>query len=132
VEPLERHVVARGARGLVGVLEHRAGERRRAGEPPLALGRRRSTQQRLEELAHDAEREARLELAAAGAEHAESFGFSGVLGGAQQARLPEAAGGLEHEDRAGALAGPLERVPERVLLGVSLQEDVRLQHGCAS
>ena len=76
-------------------------------------------EQRLEELAHDAEREARLELAPARAQDPQAVGQRVRL--AQQARLAQPAGRLEHDERARAAAGTIERGGEGTLLAAALQ-----------
>ena len=119
MQALVGRVVADSARGRSGGLEHRAGQRRRSRQPALLVTRRGLVEQRFEELAHDAEREARLELAAACAQDPCAVGQR--MRFAQQAGLAQPAGGLEHDQRAGAGAGALERRGEGTLLLAALQ-----------
>ena len=78
-------------------------------------------EQRLHQLARDAEREAGLELAAASAQDPQARVLGERVRRAQQARLPEPSGRLEHEQRPGAAADALQRVVQGALFHAPLQ-----------
>ena len=65
------------------------------------------------QLAHDAEREPGLELGPARVQQPEAAAARVRLRAAQQARLAEPAGRLQHDERAGAALHPRQRVRER-------------------
>ncbi len=129
VEERERLLPALGAvrRGeLPG--EQGARQGGRAAEQPVALPGRRRGERRLEELAHDAEGEAALELAAARGEHRDA----GVPGAParllEQPGLADPGRPLDRHERAPALAGPRERVVQAGEIAVPLDQ-LRLRRG---
>ena len=81
-------------------------------------------QGRLEQLAHDAEGEVALELAAARAQRPRARGVRERAGGADEGRLADARGPLDHEQAAVATLRARHRGLDARQLGVAL-EDVR-------
>ena len=93
--------------------EDRLGQLRRAGE-------RLRPHDGVEQLVHDAERERRLELGPARAEHAGLTGAGAQL--PQQLRLAQTGGGLDHHHPARAAERGAQRVVEGCALSITLDE----------
>ena len=110
----------------------RAGRRLRAqqlrGDPggaleqPAARDERVGGDERLEELAHDAEREVALQRAAAGGEDAHAALGRELLGALQQRALADAGRALDERDAARPGARRIEQRRQRGDLGFALQE----------
>jgi hypothetical protein len=113
------------------MLEQGAGEAGGAGEGRLALGLAELGQPRLEQLAHDAERKARLELRPARHEHPEVGPLGETLGGLEQPRLPNPGLAQHHRHRPPAIRRGRDRTPERVQLSMAFEQAVhrRLSKG---
>ena len=105
-----------------GRTEDRLGGGGGAGEP--ALADLLVAQRRLEQLAHDAERELPLELAAARGEHPEALllGRRAELG--EEPALPDAGGALDEREPALAIGGLGERGAQRLELAIALEEQL--------
>ena len=112
--------VQRGEGGLVGVLDggEDAGGRGRGALQPRRLGR-------LEELAHDAEREGALERARAGGEHPQAVLLRGLPGGGEQGCLADP--GTAADQRQGTVAGGggAHQIPQHRTFGFAFQQGYR-------
>jgi hypothetical protein len=100
-------------------LEHRAGQGRGA------LERRRSSlagRERLEELAHHAERECPLELGAARPGDAHAALARRALGGQQQLGLADAAGTFDQQQRAASVPRRVQACADVADLPVAVQQ----------
>jgi hypothetical protein len=102
----------------LGRPEHALGGRRRAGQQTAALVG--VARERLEQLAHRAERELALELAAAGGEHGHPVGA--LARRRQQAALADPRRPLDQHHRAARVARPVEQPLERRDLALALEQ----------
>ena len=102
-------------------VEEWLGQRRRAGERvgPLLLGQRR--EQRLEELAHDAERERTLELRASRTEHSHPGLVAPRLRLGHQRGLADPRGPFDRHQHAAGVAAS-DQVLEGSQLGIALEQ----------
>jgi hypothetical protein len=122
VESGEGGVGAEAVGAELGRLEDRAGGSGGPVEPALAcLGIR---ERRLEELAHDAEGELALELAAARGEHAHVLHLGGRAQLGEQPALPDPGRTLDQREPAVAVRGVIERSAKRFKLAVALEEQL--------
>jgi hypothetical protein len=106
-------------------------ERRRAGGHIVVIAGVETGDERLEQLADDAERKVALELAASRLGYREPGGRRRFERGFGQARLPDSRGPFDQHHSALAGEGALGKLHDRCELGVALEEVVcgRLEQG---
>jgi hypothetical protein len=122
VEHRERGVLRARVQHRGGVLEHRPRESRRPGQPRLPPLLVRLVEHRLEELAHDPEREAALELAPAAREHPHPRRPCPPPRARDEAGLADPGGRLEDEEPPGAAPRGLQGRRDPGLLGLALEQ----------
>ncbi len=112
--------------GRLGLGRHagddRLGGARRVGQQRRPLGGARPEHGRLEQLAHDPERERALELGAARSQHAQAERVGHLPRVAQQPRLADARDALDQDEAPGADPGVLEHGAQIRALCVALQQ----------
>ncbi|HEX5780752.1 MAG TPA: hypothetical protein VFX80_02460 [Solirubrobacteraceae bacterium] len=126
----EGGVLARGHAVQMPYVEQRPSEPGGPVEERVAVVARRARDDRLEELAHEAEGKRLLELAAAPSEHTEAASGGSLARPPEQARLADSGCAFDGDDTAGPAGDCLDGGVKRGKLGFPL-EQLELRRICA-